>query len=114
MGTRVRNDLACLLSSSPLATSLVSLATIYSPSCQVFNSSTCTHAHLHTHTLNHVHVRVVRVSVGGGGRPAQLCRLFPGCVVIVKEGDLGFPLKSHQAEHLFKKALGAGGEEWVK
>lgn len=44
----------------------------------------------------------------------QLCELFPGCVVLVKEGDLGFPLKSHQAEHLFKKALGTGGEEWVK
>lgn len=42
------------------------------------------------------------------------CKLFPGCVVIVKEGDLGFPLKTHQAEHLFYNALPTGGEAWVK
>lgn len=87
---------------------LVFLATIYSPACQVFNSSTCTHAHLHTHTYtpNHEHVRVVR--------SAQLCRLYSGRVVIVSEGDPGFPLKSHHAEHLFMKALGAEEEQWVK
>lgn len=37
-------------------------------------------------------------------------QLFPGYVVIVEEGDLGFLLKSRRAEHLFKEALGAGGE----
>lgn len=36
-------------------------------------------------------------------------QLFPGCVVIVKEGDLGFLLKSSRAEHLFKEALGLEG-----
>lgn len=45
-----------------------------------------------------------------GGRKSQL---FPSRVVIVKEGDLGFPLKTHRAEHLFYNALPTGGEELV-
>lgn len=98
-------------SSGHLPVPPVSLVTIYSPACQVFNSSTCTHARSRTHTPTG--------GCTGGPRawrrgPVQPCELFPGCVVLVKEGDLGFPLKSHQAEHLFKKARGTGGEEWVK
>lgn len=37
----------------------------------------------------------------GGGQPTQLCELFPGCVVIVKEGDLGFPLKKNPPSRTF-------------
>lgn len=49
--------------------------------------------------------------MAGASRYSFAEQLFPGCVVIVKEGDLGFLLKSRRAEHLFKEALGAGGEE---
>lgn len=30
------------------------------------------------------------------------------------DADLGFPIKTHQAEHLFYNALPTGGEAWVK
>lgn len=46
--------------------------------------------------------------------PAQLCELFPGCVVGRPRFFFFFLLKSHQAEHLFKKAPGTGREERVK
>lgn len=44
--------------------------------------------------------------LAGASRGSFAEQLFPGCVVIVKEGDLGFLLKSRRAEHLFKEALG--------
>lgn len=51
----------------------------------------------------------------GASRCSLAEQLFPGCVVIVKEGDLGFLLKSCRAEHLFKEALGVGGWwGWVR
>ncbi len=49
--------------------------------------------------------------LAGANRRSFAEQLFPGCVVIVKEGDLGFLLKSRRAEHLFKEALVAGEEE---
>lgn len=54
---------------------------------------------------------MVQCLLAGASRYSFAEQLFPGCVVIVKEGDLGFLLKSRRAEHLFKEALGAGGEE---
>lgn len=33
----------------------------------------------------------------------QLCEPFPGCVVIVKEGDLGFPLKKPTKQNIYSR-----------
>lgn len=45
----------------------------------------------------------VRLPVGTGQHS------FPGCIAMVEEGNLGFLLKSHQAEHSLKKAVRARG-----
>lgn len=50
----------------------------------------------------------VRLPLGAGRRS------FPGCLAIVEEGNLGFLLKSHQAEQSLKKAARAGGEKGDK
>lgn len=120
-GTQVRNDLACLLlSSHPLlmpspSTTGFSCNHLF-PACQVFNAGNCKHTnmrtHTHTHTQSWACMGGLCVCWRGQAGPAFLgSNSSQAAFVIVKEGDLGFLLKSCRAEHLFKEALGAGGRE---